>query len=57
VIARFQLLEQPHVLDSNDRLVGEGVQQRYLRIGERPNFHSANDDDPDRSALAQQWNS
>ena len=31
VVARLQLLEQPHVLDRDDRLVGEGLEQRDLR--------------------------
>ena len=31
-----QLLEQPHVLDGDHRLVGEGLEQRDLLVGERP---------------------
>src|SRR5437870_13824840 len=33
-IARFQLLEQPHILDSDDGLVGEGLEQLDLLIRE-----------------------
>ena len=35
--ARFlRLLEQPRVLDRDHRLVGEGLEQRQLLVGERP---------------------
>ena len=30
----FEFLEQPHVLDGDDRLVGEGFEQLDLRWGE-----------------------
>ena len=33
-VARLQLLEQPHVLDGDDRLVGEGLEQRDLLVRE-----------------------
>ena len=36
VVARLQLREQPHVLDRDDGLVGEGLQQLDLLVGERP---------------------
>ena len=32
VVARLQLLEQAHVLDGDDRLVGEGLEQRDLLV-------------------------
>ena len=32
---RLQFLEQPHVLDGDDRLVGEGLEQLDLLVGER----------------------
>ena len=35
-VAGLELLEQPHVLDGDDGLVGEGLEQRDLRVGERP---------------------
>jgi hypothetical protein len=34
VIARFQLLEQSHVFDGDDRLVGEGAEQIDLAVRE-----------------------
>src|SRR5262249_27502099 len=34
--ARLHLIEQPHVLDRDHRLVGEGLDQLDLLIGERP---------------------
>ena len=43
-IARLQLLEQPHVLDRDHRLVGEGLQQLDLLVGERAGLSSANVD-------------
>ena len=33
-VARLQLLEQPHVLDGDDGLVGEGLEQLDLLVGE-----------------------
>ena len=53
-VAILQLLEQARVLDGDDRLVGEGLQQRDLRIREGPHLLAANHDRPDRRALAQQ---
>jgi hypothetical protein len=35
VVARLQLLEQPHVLDGDHGLVGEGLEQRDVLVGER----------------------
>src|SRR5215471_3844007 len=35
-IARLKLREQPHVLDRDDGLVGEGLEQANLLIGEKP---------------------
>ena len=49
----LDLVEQPHVLDRDHRLVGEGLEQRDLLLGERPHFHAAKDDDA-RSCLEQQ---
>ena len=34
--ARLHLVEQPHVLDRDHRLVGEGRDQFDLLVGERP---------------------
>src|SRR5262245_60650781 len=33
---RTQLLEQPDVLDGDNSLVGEGLQESAVRVGERP---------------------
>ena len=33
-VASLQLREQPHVLDGDDRLIGEGLEQRDLVVGE-----------------------
>ena len=36
LLQRFlELVEQPHVLDGDDRLIGEGFEQFDLRRGER----------------------
>ena len=40
-VARLQLLEQAHVLDRDDGLVGEGLQQRDLRVGETARLRAA----------------
>src|SRR5262249_40988351 len=34
-VPRLQLLEQPDVLDGDDRLGGEGLEERDLLVGER----------------------
>src|SRR4029453_15483415 len=47
-VAPLQFLEQPHVFDSNDGLVGEGFQQCDLRVGKRSRLRSANGDRPVR---------
>ena len=53
-IALLDLLEQAHVLDSDHGLVGEGLQQFDLFIGEWPDLSSANMNDPDGQAFAKQ---
>ena len=53
-VALLEFLEQPHVLDGDDRLVGEGLQQRDLLLGERTDLQSANMNHPDGDAFAQQ---
>ncbi len=42
-----QLLEQPHVLDGDDRLVGEGLEQRDLLVCERDRLAPRRHDHPD----------
>ena len=41
--ARLNLIEQPHVLDGDDGLVGEGLQQRDLTISEWPHLEPINE--------------
>jgi hypothetical protein len=58
VSARFfscSSVEQPHVLDGNDGLVGEGLQQLDLVIRERPHLKPTNANRTDRPAVAQHW--
>ena len=39
LLQRFlEFLEQPHVLDGDDRLVGEGLEQLDLLVGEGPHL-------------------
>ena len=40
--------EQSHVLDRDDGLVGEGLDQSDLLVGERPEFEAINDDDAEQ---------
>ena len=53
-VALLDLLEQPHVLDRDDRLIGEGFEKLDLLFGKRPDLRATNHDRPDRNALAQQ---
>jgi hypothetical protein len=48
------LVEQAHVLDRDRRLVGEGLHQRDLLVGEPPRFHPPERDGADRAVLAHQ---
>ena len=50
-VALLQFLEQPHVLDGDDRLVGEGLEQRDLLFGERTNLVTPNHDAANRRLL------
>src|SRR5262249_61172643 len=40
-VAGLQLLEQTHVLDGDDSLIGEGLEQRDLLVGEWVDFGQA----------------
>ena len=42
-VAFLEFLEEPDVLDRDDRLVGEGFKQCDLLFGERTNFDAADD--------------
>src|SRR5262245_6725478 len=50
----FEFLEQPHVFNRNDRLVGEGLEQGNLLLIERTNFRAANHNDADWNTLSKQ---
>ena len=49
-VARLQLLEQARVLDRDHRLLGERLQQRDLRVGERAEDRARHPDRPDGAA-------
>jgi hypothetical protein len=51
--AGFELLEQAHVLDGDDGLVGKGFQQLDLGLRKATGFPAHDDDGTDRTALAQ----
>jgi hypothetical protein len=53
--ARLHFVEQPHVLDRDHRLVGEGTDQLDLLFGERLDDRAHQSDDPHRGTFAQQW--
>ena len=53
-VPRLQLLEQPHVLDRDDCLIGEGLEQRDLRVREAPHLAAAKEEHSDRHALAEE---
>ena len=48
-----EFLEQPHVLDGDHRLIGEGLEQGDLPLGEGPNLGATHHDGPERDALRQ----
>jgi len=52
--ALLHVVEQPHVLDRNHRLVGESGQQFDLTLGVRPDRSPSQRQHPDRRALAHQ---
>src|SRR5688572_20373114 len=51
-IALLDLLEQTHVLDGDDRLVGESLEKGNLLLSEGFDFRAANSNGADRNALA-----
>src|SRR5215470_12999497 len=55
-VARLQLLEQPHVLDGNDGLVGERLEQGHLPLREELSLEPAEADRPDGDPLSHQGN-
>ena len=52
----LDLVEQPHILDGDHSLVGEGGQQLDLLFGERFHDLALQGDYADWRAFAQQWN-
>ena len=52
-VALLQFLEQPDVLDGDDRLVGKGFKKRDLFFSKRPHFRTADDDHPDGTPFPQ----
>src|SRR3990172_3784784 len=54
-VARLQLLEEADVLDGDDGLVGEGLEEGDLLLGEWALLHAANEKRPDGNTLTQQW--
>ena len=52
--ALAHLVEQPHVLDRDHRLVGEGRHQVDLRVGEGVHFIAGEGEDANRCPLTQE---
>src|SRR5260370_25326639 len=52
----MHLVEQPHVLDGDDRLIGEGRYQLDLLVCEWPYLGARQGQNADRDALAQHRN-
>src|SRR5262249_1814209 len=52
----LHLVEQAHILDGDDCLVGEGLEQCDLRLGELACLGSLYDDRPDGEGLPQHGN-
>src|SRR5690242_14179783 len=51
-VAFLQFIEQPHILDRDDRLICKGLEQSDLFFRERSNLDSTNKNQPDRSPFA-----
>src|SRR5262249_1414602 len=56
-IAFLDLLEQAHILDSDHRLISEGLDERNLLVSKWPNFLSDKTNRTDWHAFPQQRNS
>ena len=56
-IALAEFLEQPHVFDGDDGLIGEGFEKCDLFFGERTNFGPADHDRADGNTFTQQRHS
>src|SRR5215468_452402 len=55
-VLRLQLGEQPHILDGNHGLVGEGLQKLDLAIGKSARHGTPYRDDANGNALSKHWN-
>ena len=53
-VAFLQFFEQPHVLDGDHGLVGEGLQQSDLLLGEWADFGAPDQNNADRTPFALQ---
>jgi hypothetical protein len=51
---RFELLEQPDVLDGDHRLGGKGLEQSDLTVGERPGRAARHGHRPNRPTITKQ---
>ena len=56
LVTRLQFLEQPHILDGDDCLIGEGFEQGHLGIGEGTHLRAQDRDRAEGLSLAQQRN-
>src|SRR5262252_9231496 len=50
----FRLVEQPHVLDGDDGLVGEGLEEGDLVVREPATLPASHRDSPDRNVVLKQ---
>ena len=53
-VALLEFLEQPHVLDRDDRLIGEGFEKRDLLVGKRTNLRTTNRNSSNSISFAQE---
>ena len=51
---RLQFFEQTDVFDGDDRLIGEGLEQRDLLVGERPKLRTTDQNAPMAHPFPQQ---
>src|SRR5215468_9693128 len=54
-VARLQLREQPHILNGDDGLVGEGPEQSDLVVREPAGLATGHRDRPDGPVVAEHW--
>src|SRR5262245_17498987 len=55
-VALLDLFEQPHILDRDDRLIGEGFEEGDLSFGAQLRVDAAEDDRTNRGAFSHQGN-